>query len=465
MSSKHMSTNSAWSTQLQSRVQGKVISPGDPSYDEARSGYNLTVDQRPALIIMAENAADIVETVRFAGDQDLKVAVLATGHGTVRPADDGLLVNTSQMKDVRIDADSQTAWVEAGVRWGQVLEKAQAHGLAPLLGSSPGVGAIGYTLGGGIGWLARKHGLATDSVRFFELVTADGQLRRASLNENEDLFWGLRGGGGSLGIVTGMEIQLYPVSTVYGGNLVYPMEQAQNVLARYRDWIQSVPDELTSSIALMNLPDLPMVPEFLRGRSVVMVRGCYCGPIEEGEALMQSWRDWQTPFADVFGPMPFSQVATISNDPEGPIPAHSTGAWLQELSDEAIGIISRYVASQNGPPPILMADIRHAGGAIARVDPNTAAYGNREASLIMQLVGLTPTPEAEQGFRHYTTQFKSELQRYLTGTVYMNFLEGEESSERVKDGFSPEAYRRLTDLKATYDPDNRFSFGMNISPV
>lgn len=465
MSSKHMSTNSAWSTQLQSRIQGKVISPGDPSYDEARSGYNLTVDQRPALIVMAENAADIVETVRFAGDQDLKVAVLATGHGTVRPADDGLLVNTSQMKDVRIDADSQTAWVEAGVRWGQVLEKAQAHGLAPLLGSSPGVGAIGYTLGGGIGWLARKHGLATDSVRFFELVTADGQLRRASLHENEDLFWGLRGGGGSLGIVTGMEIQLYPVSTVYGGNLVYPMEQAQNVLARYRDWIQSVPDELTSSIALMNLPDLPMVPEFLRGRSVVMVRGCYCGPIEEGEALMQSWRDWQTPFADVFGPMPFSQVATISNDPEGPIPAHSTGAWLQELSDEAIGIISRYVASQNGPPPILMADIRHAGGAISRVDPNTAAYGNREASLIMQLVGLTPTPEAEQGFRHYTTQFTSELQPYLTGTVYMNFLEGEESRERVKDGFSPEAYRRLTDLKATYDPDNRFSFGMNISPV
>jgi hypothetical protein len=452
-------------TQLQAHIQGKVITPDDPQYGDARKAWNLRVDQRPAAIVVAENAADVVAAVGFAGREDLGVAVQSTGHGIVRPADGSLLIITSAMKDIRVDATSQTAWVEAGVKWGEVLAKTQAVGLAPLLGSSPDVGVVGYTLGGGFGWLGRKYGLATDSVRFFELVTADGRLLRASETENGDLFWGLRGGSGSLGVITGMEIQLYPVSTVYGGNLIYPIEAAKDVFLRYRDWIASAPDELTSSVLIMNFPPLPEVPEFLRGQSFAMVRGCYCGPIEQGEALLQSWREWRAPIIDDFKAMPFSDVATISNDPVDPLPGLSTGAWLRELSDEAIDVLVQYGAPSAGPPPLVFAEVRHAGGMVARVDPGASAYGNRDASLLLQMVGVTPTPEAYGHLQQYTAQVKERLQPYLTGGVYMNFLEGAESQGRVKDGYAPQAFRRLTELKAAYDPDNRLRSGFNIPPA
>lgn len=457
-------TDSRWD-QLLSRIQGTVITPDDPQYDEARRAWNLTVNQHPALIVVAASAADVVEATQFAMRENLTISVQSTGHGIVHPANDSLLIITSKMKKIQVDADSQTAWIEAGAKWGEVLEKTQAVGLAPLLGSSPDVGVVGYTLGGGFGWLGRKYGLATDSVRFFELVTGNGRLLRASAEENSELFWGLRGGGGSLGIITGMEIKLYPVSTVYGGNLIYPIQAAKEVYSRYRDWIASAPDELTSSIVLMNFPPMPLVPEILRGQSFVIVRGCYCGPVEQGEALVQPWRDWRTPFIDDFKVMPFSQVATISNDPVDPIPALSTGAWLRELSDEAIDVLIRYGFPGNGPSPLIFAEVRHVGGAVARVNSQANAYGNRDAALLLQMVGVTPTPEAYGHLVRYTNQIKEQLQPYLTGGVYMNFLEGEESQQRVKDGYSPETYQRLTALKTAYDPNNRLRSGFNILSV
>jgi hypothetical protein len=450
--------------QLQARIQGTVITPEDPRYDGARRAWNLTVEQRPAAIVMAANALDVVEASQFAMGLGLPVTVQSTGHGVIRPATDSLLIMTSLMKNVRIDAAGQTAWIEAGAKWGEVLEQTQAVGLAPLLGSSPDVGVVGYTLGGGMGWLARQHGLAADSVRFFELVTADGRLVRASQTENSELFWGLRGGGGSLGIVTGMEIKLYPVTTVYGGNLIYPLSAAGEVFRRYREWIATVPDELTSSVVMMNFPPFPEVPEPVRGQSFVIVRGCYCGPVEQGEELLRFWRDWQAPVIDDFKTMPFSQVATISNDPVDPIPALSTGAWLRALSDEAIDIITQAAGpGAGGPPPLIFAEIRHAGGAMARVAPEASAYSNRQAELLLQMVGVAPTPEAFRQLGAFTSQIKQRLQPYLTGGVYMNFLEGEESQQQVARGFSPEAYRRLVALKATVDPANRLRSGFAIS--
>ncbi len=457
-------TATRW-TELQLRIEGTVITPDDPQYDEARQAWNLTVDQRPAVIVVAAGAADVMEAVQFGASEGLNVTVQSTGHGIVRPANDNLLIITSKMKRIWVDASAQTAWIEAGAKWGEVLEKTQAVGLAPLLGSSPDVGVVGYTLGGGLGWLGRKYGLAADSVRFFELVTADGRLLHASETENSDLFWGLRGGGGSLGIVTGMEIKLYPVSTVYGGNLIYPIEMAKEVYSRYRDWIATAPDELTSSIVLMNFPPVPQVPEPVRGRSFVIVRGCYCGPVEQGEALVQVWRDWQPPFIDDFKAMPFSQVATISNDPVDPLPGLGTTAWLRALSDEVMDTLIQYAVPGNGPSPLVFAEVRHVGGAVARVNLQANAYGNRDASFLLQMVGVTPTPEAYSYLAHYTDQIKAELRPYLTGGVYMNFLEGEESQQRVEDGFSPETYRRLTALKAAYDPDNRLHSGFNILPT
>jgi hypothetical protein len=450
---------------LQSRLQGTVITADDPLYDQARRAWNLMVDQRPALIVAVENVSDVAEAVHFARSAGLGIAIQAAGHGNVRPADDCLLILTSRMNGVRVDIDSQTAWIEAGAKWGQVLEKAQAVGLAPLLGSSPDVGAIGYTLGGGFGWLGRKFGLAADSVRAFELVTADGQIRRVSSIENSDLFWGQRGGGGNFGVVTGMEVQLYPVTTVYGGNLFYPADQAGVVYRRYRDWIASAPDELTSSIVIMNFPPIPDIPEPLRGQTFVIIRGCYCGSIEEGEALVQGWREWQAPLIDNFKAMPFSQVATISNDPVDPMPGLSTGAWLRELSDEAIDILIRYGASVDGSSPITVTEIRHAGGAVTKADARASAYGNREATLLLQLIGLTPSPEAHGYLKEYTEQFKRELAPHLTGGVYMNFLEGEESRVRARDGITPASYAQLISLKAKYDPDNRFSYGFQIPPA
>jgi FAD/FMN-containing dehydrogenase len=315
-----------------SSFAGSYYLPDHPEYDQARKAFNLTVDQHPALILVPATPSDVVEAVNFARQQRLGIAVQSTGHGVVHPADGGLLILTHQLADVRVNAAAMTAWVGAGARWGSVLEKTREHGLAPLLGSSPGVGVVGYTLGGGMGWLARKYGMALDSVNAFELVTPEGSLLMASHTENADLFWALRGGGGNFGVVTGMEIRLYPVTTVYGGNLIYPASDAHEVMARYSQWVTSLPDEMTTSIALMNMPPIPAVPEPLRGKSVIMVRGCYCGPLEQGEALLQPWREWKSPLIDAFGAMPFSQVATISSDPLDPVPVVNNGAWLNDLS-------------------------------------------------------------------------------------------------------------------------------------
>jgi hypothetical protein len=451
--------------QLRATLRGQAILPEDPDYDAARMAWNLAVDQHPALVIIAQTADDIAEAVRFAVALDLSVAVQATGHGVIREASDSLLIVTSNMTNVRVDPDARTAWISAGAKWGRVLAQTREVGLAPLLGSSPDVGAVGYTLGGGMGWLARKYGLSTDSVVRFELVTADGKLVIASKDENPDLFWGLRGGGGNFGVITGMEVRLYPVTTVYGGNLFYPAGQAKDVYAHYCEWLASAPDELTSSVVLMNFPPLPEMPDFLRGQSFVIVRGCYCGPVEEGEKLLEHWRKWQTPILDDFKTMPFSDVATISNDPIDPAPGLSSGAWLGDLSDEAIDILMRYVLPQGGPPLLVFGEVRHAGGAISKVDPLSAAYGNREALYSLQVVGVTPTPEVHATVSQHVAKFKSELGPHLHGGVYLNFLEGMEARERTRQGYGPETYARLRALKAKYDPHNRFSHSYDFAPV
>ncbi len=448
---------------LRASVSGQVLTPEDDGYDQARKAWNLTVDQHPALIVIPQSAEDILEAVRFADTQDLDIAVKATGHGTIRAANDSLLIDTSQMTEVRVDSVSQTAWVSAGAKWGRVLAQAQAVGLAPLLGSTPDVGAVGYTLGGGMGWLARKYGLSADSVNFFEVVTADGRCVRASARENADLFWGLRGGGGNFGVVTGMEIRLYPVSTVYGGNLFYPIGLAKEVYARYREWIADAPDELTSSVVLMNFPPVPALPEFLRGQSFVMVRGAYSGPVEQGEKLLNYWRAWQPPLVDDFKALPFSQVAAISNDPIDPMAGLSSGAWLKDLSDEMVETLLRFVVPQGRPPMLVFAEIRHAGGAISRVDPDSAAYGNRDALYSLQVVGAAPTPQIHAAAKEYVAQLKSALGPHLHGGVNLNFVEGVEAQEAAQKGFSPHALQRLQLLKKKYDPRNRFSHSYSIA--
>ncbi len=451
--------------QLKSSIQGDVFLPTSPAYDEARLAWNRKVEQHPALIVDAQCADDVVRAVTFANEQEMELAVQATGHGNVRPADGCLLILTRKMTAVEIDAATQTASVEAGVKWGAVLAAAQGHGLAPLLGSSPTVGAVGYTLGGGLGWLGRKYGLSLDNVVAFDVVTMDGQLRRASTSEHSDLFWGLRGGGGSLGIVTSMTIRLFPVSEVYAGNLFYPVSMARSVFQHYRQWIETAPDELTSSVLVMNYPPVPQLPDFLRGQSFVLVRGCYSGDIAEGERLLAHWRSWQAPLVDDFKTIPFSAAATISADPVDPMPAFNTGAWLHALTDEAIDAIVDYATGRGNPSPLIFAEVRHAGGAIRRQAADGSVYGNRDAELLLSLVGVVPTTEAQAQLVHYTDELKSALRPALTGGVYMNFLEGEESRQRIRDGLRPGGYEQLARLKGRYDPDNRLRYGFNVTPT
>ncbi|MDX1992916.1 MAG: FAD-binding oxidoreductase [bacterium] len=447
-------------TVLQTRIQGQVIVPGEEGYDAARMVWNLSFMHEPKIIVVALNTQDVAEAVRFAAANNMSVGVQATGHGFSRAADDMLII-TSQMTGVHINPENQTAWVEGGAKWGRVLPAAQEHGLAPLLGSTTDVGAVGYTLGGGMGWLARKYGLSADNVNAFEIVTAEGDIRRASATENTDLFWALRGGGAGFGVVTGMEIRLVPVSEVYAGNLFYPGAVAKQAFQFFREWTASAPDELTSSIAVMNFPPFPEVPEFLRGQTMVVVKAAYAGSMEDGAAQIQPWLEWMQPIVNTFRPLPFIEADSISNDPTDPTPALASTAWLADLSDEAIDTILDYVLPKNGPPAFVFMDIRHAGGAMARVAPDATAYSNRDGQLLLEMVAITPSQEIHEAAREIVAAFKRDLRPHMTGGIYLNFTEGEERFQSAADAFRAENLRRLQAIKAQVDPENRFRHALN----
>ena len=459
-------TKEIYATQdLAEKIQGKVYLPDDAGYDQARAGWNLAFQQRPLIVVAAKTAEDIVEAVRYADKVGLWVGVQATGHGTLRPADDEMLIVTSGMNRVEVDPRAKTARTEAGAKWGAVLEKAQEHGLAPLLGSSPNVGAVGYTLGGGLGWLARKYGLATDSVIAFEVVTANGEKLRLSKTENASLLWALRGGGGGFAIVTAMEIQLYPVANVYGGTLMYPPSLVKEVFQRYRQWIKTLPEEMTTSIRIANFPPMDFLPEFLRGNSFVMVSGCYCGPVEEGESLIQGWLDWKAPINNDFRIMPFREVASISQDPVDPMPAYHNGAWVRDLPDDAIDTIVKFGLNVDGSSPLTITEVRHVGGAMARADATQSAFGYRGAPFVLDIVAAVPGPDMYPLIDGYASEFKSALQPSLDQGVYMNFLSSKEVRGRTKEAFSEESYHRLVELKSHYDPKNLIRSGFNIKPT
>jgi len=450
---------------LAARLPGKTVLPGGDAYETARLAWNLRATKRPEVIVYAETPGDVREALAFAREHDLLVAVQATGHRVTVDGRGCLVINTSRMKSLAVDPVAATASLGAGVKWGEVLARAQAHGLAPLLGSSGDVGAVGYTLGGGLGWLARKYGMSVDSVLRFEVVTADGRVLSPSPEENPDLFWALRGGGGGFGVVTGMEIRLHPVARVYAGNLFYPADMAKAVWRRYREWVAHAPDELTSSIVLMNIPPLPQAPPALRGQSFVIVRGCYLGSSGDGEALLAYWRNWQAPLIDEFREMPFREADQISQDPVDPIPALTSGEWLRDLSDETADALIRHTFPQAGPPAFVFSEVRLAGGAIARVDPDATAYSHRDEKFIWVSIAMPPTEEAAHAVKQQLGRLAAALGPARTGRVYMNFLEGEEMRERTRDGFSEAAFRRLQTVKARYDGKDRIVSGFDIPPA
>jgi hypothetical protein len=452
-------------------LRGNAYLPGEEGYDDARAAWNLNAHQSPAIVVAAEGASDIVAAVRLAREEGLGVGVMATGHGVAAPADGGVLINTSRMKGVRVDPEARTARVEAGAKWADLVPEAAAHGLAGLQGSTSGVGIVGYTMGGGFGWLGRKYGFAADSVKEADVVTADGELVKASAHENADLFWGLKGGGGNFGIVTSLEFALYPITHVFGGNLFYPVEKAEDVLDLYARWSEDLPYEVTSSVAFLNVPPMPDIPEPLRGQSVITVRFCYTGEDlkGKGEELLRPWRELGEtrigePIMDTFGVLPYQMMDMISIDPVEPLGAYGHSEMLRDLSPETRETLIE-LAGPGSNTPLIMVEMRQIGGALSRPPADLNPMGRSDARFILNGIGATFGPEMAQAVQAYLAHVAETVRPHASGTQYVNFMDLDGATpERVKAAYSQEDWERLVGLKDRRDPENLFRFNRNIPP-
>jgi FAD/FMN-containing dehydrogenase len=410
--------------------------PGHPEYDKQRRAINPALDPRPSAIAEASGIADVQEALRMARDEELRLAIQSTGHGTHVAARGGLLLKTSGMATVLVDPDRRVARVGAGATWGQVLAAAAPFGLAPLSGSSPSVGVAGYTLGGGVGWLSRLHGFAADSLLRAALVTADGELVIADRDQEPELFWALRGGGGNFGVVTGLELELFPVDQVSAGTTYFDFERAPDTLGRYADWLAEAPPELSTALLLMRMPETPDVPQQVRGRRVLALRAMYAGNAEDAEralaplravagvALLEGFAS--VPYADArMGGTPPRQLELLNGLPDALIEP-----LVSAIEDERASTI----------------ELRHWGGAMAQGDGPT---GHRSAPLSV----IADSTDAT---------LSDALQPWATGGSFLNFLS---DTSRTARAYTPENYARLRELKAEWDPYNFFSFGHGIAPA
>ena len=456
-------------TDLAASCAGAVLQPGDESYAQACAGWNLAWTQRPAVVVYATSEEDVVHAVTHAVANGLKVAVQNTGHAVTVPADEqSLLIVTKGLDQVSIDPQSGTAPVGGGSTWAPVLAAAQEHALAPLLGSAPHTGCVGYSLGGGFGWLARRHGLAVDAIASLRVVLADGRVVTTSPAEEPDLFWALCGtAGGNLGVVVEMTMNLVPVGDVYAGNLFYPLESAAAVFERYLDWTRDAPDALTSAFNITAFPPLDLVPEPLRGNTFVIVRGCYSGAPgdETGAHLVDPWRTWRAPLMDTWATIPFARSAEISMDPVDPLPAASSGRWLSSIDAAALDAMREAVVGGTGPSPMLFAEIRHGGGATHRANP-AISFGARDGQFLLELVGLITAPgtdaELERRFESTWDHLGGNLAP-LCG--YLNFVEGHERVQLLRQACDDDTRARLAAVKGRYDPQDVFAHGVPLAPA
>ncbi len=441
---------------------GPVFRPGEDGYDAERAGFNLTVDHHPELIVGATGPEDVVAAVSYASARRLAVAVLTTGHGPAIPADGQVLINTRRMSDVQVDPAARTARVGGGVRWHQVLPQTMPHGLAPLNGSSTHVGVVGYTLGGGVGPLGRSYGFAADRVRRVDMVTADGQLRHVTADSEPELFWAVRGGKGNFGVVVGLEFELVPVSRLYGGGLFFPAEATADVLHAYSRWVQTVPEEMSSSVLLIDFPPIPEIPELFRGKYVANLRLAYTGTAEEGERLVQPLRTIGSQILDTLGELPYAEVGTIYNDPTEPAPAFDSNISLHTLDAGAVDTILSLAGPDAGSPLII--EMRHLGGAYARPPAIPSAVGGRDAAYTL-FAACIVRPGQDGAIRRAHEELRETMRPWATGGTTYNFSGvGDADPERVRLAFAPADYARLAKAKATYDPENMFRINFNIPP-
>ncbi|MGW0655552.1 FAD-binding oxidoreductase [Streptomyces umbrinus] len=447
--------------ELAGRTAGSVFAPGDAGYAEAIAAFNLRSQQRPCLVVAAAGAADVQAAVAFAAARDIPVGVMATGHQPFPTAEGFLLVTTSAMRTVEIDAERAVARVGAGARWSDVVEPAQEAGLAPLNGSSPLVGAVGFTLGGGLSpFLGRSFGWAADHVVAIEVVTPDGVLRRVSAEAEPELFWGLRGGRSNFGVVTELEIGLFPVASFYGGGIFFPAEDVEAVLRAFPEVVRNAPNAFTCSVALLNFPPVPEVPELLRGRFLAHVRVTHLGPDEEAEKLIAPFRAIGTGVLDTVGRHPYGAFALVHSDPADPFPYEDHGTLLAELPAKAVeSLVESAQVAAGGLVTVL--EIRHLGGALAVRPADASPVAARDAEFSVWGATVGPPEVVDAGMAMLGGMIE-RLSPWSTGLTYMNFAGRD---DRAEDVFTAADLERLEALKRQYDPRNLFRVNNhNIAP-
>jgi FAD/FMN-containing dehydrogenase len=429
-------------------IGGRVYAPGDGGYEAARLPWQRRLDPHPALVVEAATADDVRTALRFAREHELPFAVQSTGHGAVQVPDGGLLLKMTAMSTVEIDAGRRVARVRGGALWSDVIAAAAPHGLAPLSGTSPTVGVIGYTLGGGTGWLSRLHGYAADSVIRAEVVTAAGELVTASAAENADLFWALRGGSGNFGVVCELEFRLYPVASVYAGMAMFDPARAADAFSVYREWALDEPDECNTALLLAKMPP--------NGEPVLILRAFYAGGTGDAERLlaplyeaagpprMDGMRETSYADAAAMFPAPPSMLAEMHLD------------LFRQVPDEAIAAAVGALDSVSG------IELRHWGGAMARPDADAGPIGHRDVPFSIVVAGQAETPEDFERAQAGVRALAAQLEPHATGGTFLNFL-GDPA--RTADAYTAGDHRRLREVKTAYDPDNVFGANHNIAPA
>jgi FAD/FMN-containing dehydrogenase len=447
-------------TQLGDRVRGRVISPNDPDYDSARSVFSGTIDRRPAAIVRVADASDVAQVIAMARESGLELAVRSGGHSGAGHgvSDGGVVLDLADMHALEIDVDNRTAWAETGLTAAQYSAAAGEHGLATGFGDTGSVGIGGITLGGGIGFLVRKHGLTIDSLAAAEVVTADGELLHVDADSHPELFWAIRGGGGNFGVATRFKFRLSEVGQIVGGMLILPA--TPEVVTGFMAEAEAAPEELSTIANVMTAPPMPFLPPEAHGRLVLMALVAYAGPSDEGERVLAPFRALAEPIADMLQAMPYPQIYPPDEEEYRPVAVARTMFMDSFEQSDAETILERI---QSSTAPMAVTQLRVLGGAMARVPADATAFAHRDSRIMANVAAMAERPEQLAEHEPWVAGLSAELERSDRG-AYVGFL-ADEGEERIRAAYPPATWQRLAQVKARYDPDNVFRLNQNIPPA